>query len=378
MSKSTDASKKSAPPKGKKNVPKPVVIKQCMGLDVSKDSVNICFMELLSDQNIKLRQQRAVPNTKKGWEIIIASIKSRLKETQLGFMAVMEATGVYHENMCYALYDAGIRVSVVLSNVANKYAGSLNSKSKNDKIDAQLLSRMGLERLLEEWAPMSKNALTIKNLTRERKMLMEEKTSVSNQYHAASTAHELDSKSKKRYEKRLEFLSKQILETETQLMNLAKSDSEFNEYVELLVSIKGIGKLTAVVVLSELDCFKKFSNESQVISFVGYDVVQNQSGNTTGKTRISKKGNSHVRAALYFPSITAARTNPMFQSFYARVYETSKVKAKAFVAVQAKLLRLMYALCKNKTFFDSEYLEKKEKERQEKEKNRAGVALEYA
>lgn len=66
----------------------------------------------------------------------------------------MEATGIYHENCAYYLYEKGFDVSIILPNKAKKYLEAIGLKSKNDSIDAKGLSQMGAQQCLELWEPM--------------------------------------------------------------------------------------------------------------------------------------------------------------------------------------------------------------------------------
>ena len=77
--------------------------------------------------------------------------------------------------------------------------------------------------------------------------------------------------------------------------------------------IKGIGITTAATIIAETDGFILIKNRSQLISYAGYDVIENQSGSSiNGKTKISKKGNKYIRRALHFPALSAVKREPMF------------------------------------------------------------------
>ena len=105
------------------------------------------------------------------------------------------------------------------------------------------------------------------------------------------------------------------------------------------------------------------TSQSQLTSYAGYDVVENQSGSRAGKTRISKRGNSHIRHALHFPSLNVVRYElDVFSNLYERVYEATKIKMKGYVAVQRKLLCTVYALWKKNEAFDPKYINKSENE----------------
>lgn len=66
-----------------------------------------------------------------------------------------------------------------------------------------------------------------------------------------------------------------------------------------LKSIPGISFISAATVVGETLGFESMANAEQLASYAGYDVVLRESGNFKGKTRISKKGNSHIRAPAH-------------------------------------------------------------------------------
>ena len=91
----------------------------------------------------------------------------------------------------------------------------------------------------------------------------------------------------------------------------------------------------------------------QLVSYAGYDVVENQSGNRVGKTKISKKGNSRIRRILHMPAFTAvACKEPSLPALYERTYTCHGIKMKSYVAVQKKLLLLIYHLWKNNSAYE--------------------------
>jgi transposase len=97
-------------------------------------------------------------------------------------------------------------------------------------------------------------------------------------------------------------------------------------------------------------------NIRQLISFAGYDVVENQSGQRAGKTKISKQGNSKIRRILFLPAFNAVRFGePTCQALFERVFERTQIKMKGYVAVQKKLLMLCYGIWKNDTKYDPLY-----------------------
>lgn len=337
--------------------------KQCLGLDVSKDKLDACFSKLGADQSVKIQGTREFSNTPQGWKAVASWANRFRKDSAIPFVVLMEATGVYHEGVAYHLKDCGFAVSVTLPNKSKNYARSLNVKTKTDRADAQVLARMGLERKMDVWHGPSGTLRTLKRLTRERDALLEHKTAVSNQLHASCHEHQADRQIIQRRQQHIEFIEAQIKAVEVQINQALNGDAELKERIDNICTIKGVSTLTAVCVVAEANGFDLIENKSQLVGYAGFDVTDRQSGTSVhGKTQISKRGNSHIRKALHFPALTASRHEPKLKNLYERVLERNpKVKMIGAVAVQRKLLVLIYTLYKTNKPFDSQYEEKKKK-----------------
>ena len=110
------------------------------------------------------------------------------------------------------------------------------------------------------------------------------------------------------------------------------------------------------------DGFVLFKNRAQLVSFAGYDVVKKDFGSVESKGHISKKGNRFIRRALHWPAQVAIKLNPDFQNYAQRIVDKTKIKMKGAVAIQRKLLILVYKLFVNDTVFDPQYQKNKDKE----------------
>lgn len=89
---------------------------------------------------------------------------------------------------------------------------------------------------------------------------------------------------------------------EAAIAQLIDEDPVLKPRIEQLVKIKGLALLSVAVLVAETNSFEGFTNQRHLVSYAGYDVVENQSGNHSGKTRISKKGNSQLRRILHMPA----------------------------------------------------------------------------
>lgn len=161
-----------------------------------------------------------------------------------------------------------------------------------------------------------------------------------------------------RLKDRMKLLSEQVKQVELEMKEIVSLDEELSQKTDQLISIPGISFISATVVIADTRGFQGIKSAKQLTSYTGYDVVHRESGLYKGKTSISKKGNSHIRSSLHMPSLTAVRCNPTLKPFYERLKAKKPKPIVALVAVQRKLLCLMYTLWVNDTYYDACYEEK--------------------
>lgn len=335
--------------------------KYCLGIDVSKDDLSLCFSQADAQQRITVKGSRKFENNLRGWKSLQTWLLRFIKDKGLPLSIVMEATGVYYEGLAYFLRDQGFKLSVVLPNKSKHYAKSLNVKTKNDLVDARILAQMGLERSLPEWNGLQPTMRKIKQLCRERDALVKMQTVVSNQLHAHTWGSHPQKAIVQRLQQHIKFIHKQIKLIEAEVQKTYIEDADLKQRVDNVCTVKGLGLLTVLTIIAEADGFELVRNKNQLVSYAGYDVVQNESGTSLkGKTRISKKGNAHIRRALFFPALSAARFEPMLHALYHRIHERNpKIKMIGAVAVQRKLLVLIYTLYKKNEPYNPNFENKK-------------------
>ena len=338
------------------------LIKYCVGIDVSKASLEVCFRSIDTQQHSVIKGSRSFANVQKGYEFLESWIIKLHKEEAVPLVVVMEATGVYHEGVAYFLAQKAYNVSIIVPNKSKKYMQSLGLKSKNDRIDASGLAQMGCEQKLPIWKMPNVETQQLRDLTRHLEFLNEEMTVYRGRLESYEHRGIPTDAVTKLLNNLQKTLIKQIAEVHKQIAAHIKAHPEMQKKVDCITSINGVGILTAAVVISELNDFQLIENQRQLVSYCGYDVVENQSGKKAGKTRISKKGNAHVRRVLHMPALNVVRFGVKpFADLYKRVFERRGIKMVAYVAVQKKLLTTIYTLYKKGEVFDPMFGQKKEK-----------------
>ncbi len=330
------------------------IIKQVFGIDISMDSFVFRVGIIKSDQEAEIGSHKEYENSLQGIKQFYKyAQKQKLKGVPQHFL--MEATGVYYEALAYFLKSKGTHVIVVLPNKVKYFAKTLEIKSKTDALDAHILTQMGLEKRLREWEPPSELMKDLKLLTREHFSLMNLKTDAKNRIHAKAHSFKPGKDTVRRLRREIIFYENLIKEVESGIRLLLQRDVQIWSKIQNILKVNGVGLMTMAKVLAETNAFALIRNGKQLTSYAGLDIVFKESGKYQGKTKISKKGNQHLRQSVYMPAISAIKTNPKMKTYYNRMLNKGKPKKSGIIAVARKLLLLIYFLWTNEVEYDPSY-----------------------
>ncbi len=114
-----------------------------------------------------------------------------------------------------------------------------------------------------------------------------------------------------------------------------------------LLNIKGVGMITAAVIISEIGAIERFQDPRQIVKMAGLNLRENSSGKHRGKTTISKRGRKRLREGLFRVMIPILASNPEFRAIHQRNLTREKNplnKMQSIVALCGKLVRIIYAI----------------------------------
>ncbi|MGN6566845.1 MAG: IS110 family transposase [Flavipsychrobacter sp.] len=337
------------------------IIKQAVGIDCGKQELVASIGFLDSSLQTSIKATSTFSNDERGCKALIAWVK-KYAVPKVALQFVAEPTGVYHERLCYYVTALGYSISIVLPNRAASFLKTLQVKTINDRISASGLALMGLEKKLDNWNPPNVIMKQLKQLCREREELIEDITSVKNQLHALNSSAVYAGTSIQRLQQRLAFSEAQLKEIEQEMKDIVAADADLKQRFDNVCTIKGVGLITAIIIVAETDGFSLIRNQRQLVSYAGLDVIKKQSGTSVNSAaRISHRGNRHIRRALHFPSLAAMRFDENMQNLYGRLLSRHNIKMKAAVAVQRKLLVLIYTIWKKNEPYNPKFLEQSKK-----------------
>lgn len=318
-----------------------------LGVDVAKTKLDICLLK--AD---KVASQAQFENSNKGIEKLLEwLLRHKIKETHV----CLEATGRYSDAVARSLHDAGYEVSVVNPAQIKSYARSQLKRNKTDRLDAALIADFCHTQNPPLWIPPDPALAELTALVRHYDNLMESRQQQINRLKAgATTALVIE-----QLQLQIELLSQQIKAVKEAIEQLLEQNPKLKTQSHLLLSIPGIGQLTAAKILAEFPQMESFQNVRQLVAFAGLNPRHRESGSSVrGYTRISKMGRSSLRAALYMPALTAMRFNPRLANYAQRLRECGLKGKAVVVAIMRKLLHLAYGILKSGRSYDPNYLDK--------------------
>ncbi len=335
-------------------------LKYVVGIDMASTDFEACMVKIDTSCETHKVAGKSFSNTLSGFKLFFAWVQKKHLQKEISLSFVVEATGVYHEQFAWFLFQKKQNLSVVLPSKTKFYLKSKGFRSKTDKLDAKGLAAFGAEQKLNYWKPFSKHLYRLRALTRHLEALQTTKTQISNQLHALNHGMFQVKEVIKSLNQTLKHLEKQIDKIKEEIEETILNDEKLASKAILLSSIKGVGLQSVAIIIAETNAFTLFKSRKQLTSYAGYDIIENQSGKKRGKSRISKQGNVHIRRAMHFPALNVVRYDVgSFKSLQERIYERSGLKMKGYVAVQRKLLCLFYTLWKNDQEFNPKIHQKK-------------------
>jgi transposase len=315
-----------------------------LGIDIAKLKFNLCLINTSG----KLKH-KVLPNNAAGFEQLSEWLSKQGIE---GVHACLEATGTYGEALALYVHEAGHTVSVVNPAAIKAFAGSRLSRTKTDRVDAELIARFCQAQQPPVWTPLSPEVRELQALVRPLEALIEMRVMEENRLSSGIAVDAVRAS----VEELLNHLNTQIKRTQELIRTHINNHPRLKQQSELLDSIPGIAQATAALLLSEITDITQDRSARQVAAYAGLVHRERQSGSSVrGRTRLSKIGNARLRKALYFPAMTALRCSAFFKKWAEGLRERGKSKMSVICAVMRKLIHLAYGVLKTGQPFDPQW-----------------------
>ena len=323
-----------------------------VGIDIAK---NVHWAGIILPNGKEIKKSFSFHNNKKGFESLVEIVKNVLTMLNLKKVIIgMEPTGHYWKSCArYLQKEDWIKV-VTVNPKKVKDAKELddNCQTKNDKKDCITIARLIKDaRFFEPYLPEGVWA-ELRNLSNTRAELVRKQNAVKNRLIA--TLDEYFPEYTKVFKKILSRTSEEILKRcpfPEDIKSLGKEEllKHIKEtgFYESLLSIDGIGIVSAAMLVGEIGDINRFDSYEQIRRYAGLNLVENSSGNHKGKTTISKRGRGLLRSILYRMAFTMVNKNKEIKELYKYLTtrkENQLKKKQAMVAVIGKILQIIYAV----------------------------------
>ena len=252
---------------------------------------------------------------------------------------VIEATGRLERSFFYTAHQAGLPVAVINPKQIRCFAQALGQIAKTDRLDAGIVARFGETVKPEPSEPPSKTAREISDLLARRSQLLAMSTQEKNRL---SILPQCLHSSLKRH---LKYIQAEIGRIEARLDRFIAKSPDFQQRLDLLMSVNGVGKVLAFTLLSELPELGQL-NRKEIAALVGVAPMNRDSGSYSGKRHI-RGGRARVRTVLFMAIMSAVQSNPSIKAKYQQLKAAGKPPKVALVACMRKLLTILNAMVKN-------------------------------
>jgi len=309
-------------------------VESVLGIDIAKAK----FVTALLTPDGKLRH-KSCANTVAGFEELALWVR---RHGVTHVHACLEATGTYGDALATWLHDAGHTVSLVNPAVIRAYAGTQLTRSKTDRIDADLIARFTATQQPPPWTPPAREIRELQALVRRLDALHGMRGQEANRLAAGVVVADVRTS----IEAVLANLDAQIALVTRLIRNHINRHPGLRSQRDLLTTIPGIGEATAAVLIAEL-FDKRYASARQAAAFAGLVPRLLESGTLRGRSRLSKLGPGRLRKALYLPALAALRFNPSIRQLRTRLLAAGKPKMVVVGAAMRKLIHLAYGVLKS-------------------------------
>ena len=328
-----------------------------LGIDVSKLWFDISLMTVINFQKQPMITER-FDNTVAGLALLKKWLKAQKVKFDNDTLLVIENTGIYHRLLWQFFNENNIAVHI--GNAAHIKKSFGIARGKNDKIDSQRLCSYAYKNddELKATPPLNSVFLTLKDLmtsgTRLKAQLTANKTYLKELKRINDKATQKTME--KAYQMAIDGLQKSISEIEKSIALLVKSDPSIWANYDLLISVPGIGHVTAVYILCCTNNFAGKISGKQLGCYAGVVPFSERSGTSLkGRNKVHKMANKELKSLLHMCALSAIKSYPEFRNYYDRKENEGKHPNSILNAICNKIILRAVAVVNNQKKYVENY-----------------------
>ena len=331
--------------------------KSYLGIDVSKLWFDASLLIVEDGQKEPMSTER-FDNSQEG----LSSFGSWLKYHQVPFdensLVVIENTGVYHRRIWDYCSHNGL--PLYIGNAADIKWSLGITRGKSDVTDSIRLCTYCYKHAedLKATPVLDPVFMELKDLTSARTLLLKQLTAIRVYLNElkSSGRTELQNFMAQANEAAIEGLKKSIVQIETQLDRIIAENQKLKSNYDLLISIPGIGRRTAIYLICCTTNFTANINGKQLASYAGVVPFAHTSGTSIkGRNKVHKMANKDLKKLLHMCALTVVKTSPEFRRYYDRKKAEGKHSLSILNAIKNKLALRVMAVIKNQRKYVDNY-----------------------
>ncbi|MFD0933284.1 IS110 family transposase [Psychroflexus salinarum] len=317
-----------------------------IGIDVSKDTLDICILSHETESLVIKNQEKAITKF----------FKSLLKDSSIKHHICLENTGKYSWVLINVLAELECCFYVVNPLHLKRSLGL--TRGKNDKIDAIRIARF-IKKNHDETARFIPRRDVIEQLhilLSERRFRVNHKGQLTTKNKELKVLRDkkLAKQIKRDNDKLISEIILQIKRLERQIKELIKSDETLNKLQKQLKSVPGVGDILCWNLIVKTNEFKSIQDPRKLACYSGVAPFKNTSGTSIfGKNRVSNLADKSLKRLLHLGALSAIRLNNDLAVYYHRKVEEGKNKMSVLNAVRNKIIHIVFALIKNQTLYQN-------------------------
>jgi transposase len=320
--------------------------KYFVGIDISKAKLDVAVM----DSSMHIHLEKIIANNEAKIRTFFSAIRRKLKVSADQILVVAEHTGLYSNPLGLVCEEMGM--FLWLENAFKIKKASTDMRGKSDQKDARRIAEYAVRYADKAVAFQRPDEFTreLQALTHVRSTLIEQRGAIENQLREASSHNqEMHAILKKQLNPVLKTLNKRIAEVEKQIERKVEQNPEVAGNAELLQSIPGVGKQTALMFILATGNFTLFESAKHMACYAGVVPFPNQSGVMIRRERVSKQANKHLKKLLHLAAMAATRAPGDLQDYFIRKVKEGKNKMSVINAIRNKLVHRMFSVINRQT-----------------------------
>ena len=328
-----------------------------LGIDVSKLWFDASLLLVIEHQKQPMQCER-FDNTVEGMKVFHQWLSKQSVSFDERTLLVIENTGVYHRLIWH--YCSTHNLPIYIGNATDLKWRMGVVRGKSDQVDSRRLCEYAYKNSedLRVTPALDPALINLKDLMTARSKLLSQINSIKTYLNELkiSKSKEVHMLMEQAHKAALRGLSVSLEQLEAQIQKGVKEDPVIKNNYDLLISVPGIGHLTAVYLICWTSNFAGHRTGKQLASYAGVVPFTHSSGSSIkGRSKVHKMANKDLKKMLHLCAMSAIRNYPEFRAYFERKKAEGKHPMSILNAIRNKIALRAVAVVKNQKPYVDNY-----------------------